>query len=58
MTADAVLVTFGERALPNGAYTCQGVEGQEVVVELPEPLGDRVVRDGLYVVGNLADFVG
>jgi hypothetical protein len=42
---ERVLVTFAVRAIP-GFQECPGNPATRVRVELPEPLGDRVLRDG------------
>jgi hypothetical protein len=44
---------------PQGDYqTCQGNPEQPVVIDLGMALGDRVVVDGLAVLGDLADLIG
>ena len=43
--ADAITITFGVTPL-EGPQDCQGNPASEVRVELPEPLGDRELRDG------------
>ena len=43
--ADAITITFGVTPL-EGSQDCQGNPASEVRVELPEPLGDRELRDG------------
>jgi hypothetical protein len=42
---DIVLIMFAVRQLP-GAQTCQSNPSTPVAVDLGEPLGDRVLRDG------------
>lgn len=56
MTGDEVLIVFGVTPL-SGAQDCQGNPEQRVMVPLPEPLGDRVVRDGMDTGLDLADFL-
>ena len=57
MTETAVLIAFAASPPPGGFQTCPGNPEQAVLVELPEPLGDREVVDGLAVAGNLKDFL-
>jgi hypothetical protein len=45
VTDDAVTITFGVTPL-EGPQDCQGNPPTEVRVELPEPLGERELRDG------------
>lgn len=45
MTADAVLIELNSRLPEGDAQTCPGNPSQSVVVTLPEPLGDRELRD-------------
>ena len=47
-TDDAVLVAFAVR-VSGGPAACPGNPPSEVKVELSEPLGERTVRDGLFV---------
>ena len=42
---DAITITFAVMPL-EGPQDCQGNPASEVRVELPEPLGDRELRDG------------
>ena len=42
---DAITITFGVTPL-DGAQDCQGNPASSYVVTLPEPLGDRDLRDG------------
>lgn len=57
MTESAVLLAFAAEPPPGDAHECPGNPEQPVVVELPEPLGDREVLDGLAVMGNLEDYL-
>ena len=57
MTETAVLIAFAASPPPGGFQDCQGNPEQAVVVDLPEPLGDRKVLDGLAVAGDLEDFL-
>ncbi|MDJ0496734.1 MAG: hypothetical protein QNJ75_11960 [Acidimicrobiia bacterium] len=56
LTDEEVLIVFGVEPL-GGAQDCQGNPEQPVTVELPEPLGDRVVRDGVDTGLSLGDFL-
>lgn len=56
MTEQEVLIAFGARPLPGGG-DCRDNPEQPVMVQLPEPLGDRVVRDGMDTGLDLADFL-
>ena len=47
-TDEAVLVAFAVR-VSGGVAACPGNPPSEVTVELSEPLGERTVRDGLFV---------
>ncbi len=55
MTDTEVLIVFA--AEPPNAGECPGNPETPVVVELPEPLGDRTPRDGLDTGLNLTDFL-
>ena len=46
ISSDAIDVTFFVTSLPPGHYKCPGNPPCAVVVELPEPLGVRRLRDG------------
>lgn len=56
MTEHEVLIVFGATPL-SGAQDCQGNPEQPVMVQLPEPLDDRIVRDGMDTGLDLADFL-
>ncbi len=56
-TETAVLIAFAAEPPPGDSQTCPGNPEQSLVVELPEPLGDRTVSDGLAVAGHLQDFL-
>ncbi len=45
VTDDEVVIALAARPLPAGAYHCAGTPPEPVVIELPEPLGDRAVVD-------------
>jgi len=45
VTDDEVVIALAARPLPAGAYHCAGMPPEPVVIELPEPLGNRVVVD-------------
>ncbi len=46
-TPDAVIITFSVEPRPEGFHTCQGNQPTPYTVELPEPVGDRELKDGL-----------
>ena len=54
MTEDEVLIVFAAEPIYG---ECPGNPEQPVTVELPEPLGDRVVRDGADTGLDLGDFL-
>ena len=56
-TQTAILIVFAAEPPPGDYQTCQGNPEQTIVIELPEPLGDRVLSDGLAVGMNLEDFL-
>lgn len=56
MTDTRVLIAFAARRRP-GMQTCPGNPEQPVTVDLPEPLGDREIVDGLLTGFDLADFL-
>ena len=56
MTDTEALITFAARPLPGG-QSCQSNPEQSVTVELPEPLGDREIIDGLATGLDLSDFL-
>lgn len=45
MTDDTVALTFTVRTRPPGAATCPGNDAVPYEVELPQPLGDRSLKD-------------
>jgi hypothetical protein len=56
MTEDALRIAFV--AVPaGGGQTCQASPEAPVTVDLPEPLGDRAVIEGLAIGIDLADFL-
>lgn len=56
MTDTEVRIAFA--AMPQlGAFECPANPGQPVLVELPEPLGDRQLVDGLDLGKDLADYL-
>jgi hypothetical protein len=57
MTDEEVLIVFGVEPL-SGGQSCQDNPEQPVTVELPGPLGDRMVRDGIDTGLSLGDFLG
>jgi hypothetical protein len=50
-----LLMSLWLRPLPPGFYTCIGIIEPPVVIELPEPLGDRELRDGGTYPPRFAD---
>jgi hypothetical protein len=56
MTDTQVLIAFAAQPL-SGDRSCQGNPEQAVTVELPAPLGDREIVDGLATGLDLADFL-
>lgn len=56
MTETAVLIAFAATAQA-GFQTCPGNPEQAAVFDLPEPLGDRELVDGMAVIGNLSDYI-
>jgi len=56
MTDTEVQIAFAATA-QSGAHFCPANPPQAVIVELPEPLGDRAVVDGLDLGMDLAQFL-
>ena len=52
----AGLVASSAAVPPTGAQTCPSNPATSVIVELPEPLGERTVLDGLRV-GPITDYL-
>ena len=52
-TEAAVLVAFAAIPLSDRMVTCQGNPSTPVTIELSRPLGDRTIRDGVYVPPKL-----
>jgi hypothetical protein len=51
-------VRIGFAAMPqSGAFECPANPWQPVLIELPEPLGDRQLVDGLDFAKDLADYL-
>ena len=57
ITDTAVLIAFAAERRPGLSQTCPSNPEEAVVVTLPEPLGDRMLTDGLAVAGNLEDYL-
>lgn len=58
VTTDAVVyITFVAHPPPGETQTCPGNPEQPVTVQLSEPLGNRVIAEGLTIAGNLEDFL-
>lgn len=57
MTADAVRIAFAAEPPPGDAFTCPSNPEATVIVELPEPLGDRVIIEGLALGVDLVDYL-
>lgn len=57
MTSTEVLIAFAATP-PEGEFQeCPGNPSLDVIVELPQPLGDRAIREGMATGLNLADFL-
>ncbi len=56
VTGRQVLIAFAARPLP-GDQSCPSNPEQSVTVELPQPLGDREIMDGLATGLDLVDFL-
>lgn len=57
MTQTQVFVAFAAQRPQGDAFDCQGNPAIPFVVELPEPIGDRQVVEGLEIGVDLADYV-
>jgi len=57
MTETQVFVAFAAQRPQGAAFDCQGNPTSPFVVELPEPIGDRQVVEGLEIGIDLADYV-
>ena len=57
MTDDTVRIAFAAEPPPGDAFDCQGTPESTVTVELPEPLGDRQIIEGLALGIDLEDYV-
>lgn len=56
-TDTAVYIAFAAEPPPGEDQNCPSNPEQSVIVDLPEALGDREIRDGLGVAGNLEDYL-
>jgi hypothetical protein len=57
LTEDALRIAFAAQP-PNGdLFTCQGNPETRVTVDLPEPLGDREIIEGLALGIDLEDYL-
>lgn len=57
MTDTEVLLAFAATRPPGLDQNCQGNPTDRVEVELSEPIGDRTIRNGLEVLGNLENLL-
>jgi len=57
MTETQVFMAFAAERPPGDAFTCPGNPDTPYVVELPEPLGDRDLVEGVQIGVDLADYV-
>lgn len=57
MTEAQVFMAFAAEPPPGDAFDCPGNPDTPHVVELPEPLGDRELMEGLEIGVDLADYV-
>ncbi len=57
LTEENAYLAFAAIPPPGDAQACPSNPDQAVSVELPEPLGDRVVLDGRSVLGDLEDYI-
>jgi hypothetical protein len=57
MTADAVHIAFAAQPPPGNAFTCPSNPEARVTIELPEPLGDREIIEGLAIGIDLEDYL-
>jgi hypothetical protein len=56
MTESAVHLAFAAEPPPGAAFDCQGNPDTSYVVELSEPLGDRILMEGLATGLDLEDY--
>jgi hypothetical protein len=57
MTDDALRIAFAAEPPPGDAFDCPSNPEAEVTVDLPEPLGDRDIIEGLAIGIDLVDFL-
>ncbi len=57
MTDDALRIAFAAEPPPGDAFDCPSNPETRVTVELPEPLGDRAIFEGLAIGIELVDFL-
>lgn len=57
MTAEEVRIVLAAEPPPGDAFTCQGNPETPVIVELPEPLGEREVIEGYEIGIDLEDYL-
>lgn len=57
MTATQVFIAFAAERPPGDAFDCQGNPDTDFVVELPEPIGDRELFEGLEIGLTLEDYL-
>jgi hypothetical protein len=58
MTDTHVRIAFAASRPPGDAFDCQGNPETPYLVELPEPIGDRVLVEGLSIGQDLEDHLG
>ena len=56
-TDAVVYLAFAATPLPDLEQTCPSNPEQSVTIDLPKPLGNRTIEDGLAVAGNLRDYL-
>jgi len=57
MTDDTVRIAFAAEPPPGDSFDCQGNPEASATVELPEPLGEREIIEGLAIGVDLEDFL-
>lgn len=57
MTDDVVRIAFAARPPPGDAFTCPSNPETRLTVELPAPLGDREIIEGLAIGIDLEDYL-
>lgn len=57
LTNDSLRLAFAAEPPPGDAFTCPSNPETQVTVELPEPLGDREIIEGLAIGIDLAEYL-